>query len=326
MTTSLIKRQVYIDASALKESACLRHLWWDAVIGYTPTGSKQKEYKMAYGSGIHKFLENYYLLKPSVKDCIQSGVDYYQPWNDELNITNWEFRTGNNMFKTCKAYAVRYPRRKEQETLFLATDDFHPLVDPTGKPYVEYKFALPIYSGKDYDLILCGTIDLICSYDGESPLLVDHKTTANKVEEAQYFFRQFDFNIQTMLYSKVWKETHGLDYYPKVLINGIFLKKPTKKAEDAGIFDGVEILRSHVIEYTNEEMDNFDKWFDGKLETIISYLDSGEEVPFDMSCCGPKFSKMCQYYEVCKLPKSFQQGRLDCDFEIQQYNPLAFRD
>ena len=313
------KIPIFFDASALKNASCFRHFWRSVVQGYKSKGKEARGHAMAYGSGIHKFLE--VLYKGGTKrDGLQVALDYYTPWDKTLNLTNFEFRTASNLLKVCNKY----------HRVFLSNDklDFTPLTDKDGKKLVEYKFSVKIWENDTYILYLAGTIDLICEYEGYTNLIVDHKSTSVREDHGK-FFSQYDWDIQPMLYSKVWREANGLDNYPPVLINGIFVKKPTKKAEEAGgMFDGVEFDRSGVIEYDDDRMSKFTDWLNKRVKSIIYYLENPLLNPLDnyeMAACKSIYGT-CPFFGVCKLPEEYQASALEQEFEIIKYNPLKFRD
>ncbi len=319
------KRQIFIDASSLKESNCFRRLWYKIYFGYK--NKEEKTHKMAFGNGIHVFLENYYNLVP-LRECVDKALNFYKPFNETLEESIYEFRTENNLIKICREYSKKFPRKNE-ETILLDTGDFQPLIDSNNKRMVEYKFAIPIWLNENYELILCGTIDMIAEYLDYPLLLIDHKTTA--LRESDEFFDNYYFDIQPMLYSKVWKDTHNLKTYPPVLINGIFVKKPTQKAEKEGFFDGCSIRRGPIIQYNDSQMQEFEYWLDKKLELVTTILASYEDIEqtaknnFDMASCRSVYG-MCEFFNTCKLPREHQQAKLDYAFEKVVYNPLRFRD
>lgn len=321
------KQTVMIDASSLKHISCFRKFYRMVVKGYKSKDVYRGDYKMAYGSAIHKFLEGYYGCKP-IKDCVQLATDYYKPFNDTVKYSTREFRFNNNLIKTCEAYQKAFPRSLENDkTILLDSNDFQPHQDIKDKQTIEYKFAIVLYENKKYRLVLTGTVDLVCSYAGIDILLVDHKSTATSAEYSDDFFSAYTLDIQTMLYSKVYKEALKLDYYPMILINGIFISKPTKKSEEQGIFDGVEFKRSSPISYSNEQMEQFNIWFNRKIEEITYYMAHEfriAEDSFNLSFCNHGTYK-CQFFDVCKLPVKFHQASLDNNYIIKMYNPLEFR-
>jgi len=322
------KTTIMIDASSLKHISCFRKFYRMVVKGYRAKDVYKGDYKMAYGSAIHKFLEAYYACKPMV-DCIKAATDLYRPFNDSIKYSPREFRYNENLVKTCLEYRKHFTRlgTVENNNIQIPDSDFQPHVDVKDKQTIEYKFAITLHETDDYILVLTGTVDLVCSYAGIDILLVDHKSTATSTEYSDDFFSNYALDIQTMLYSKVYKESLKLGYYPMILINGIFISKPTKEAEKENVFDGVEFKRSSPISYSNEQMGQFNFWFSKKIAEIINYLESnffGAEADFNLSFCKNGFST-CQFFDVCKLPLRFHQASLENNFVVKQYNPLEFR-
>lgn len=318
------KIKIFIDASALSDSACFRRLWMTIFHGLKPKSGR--EYKMEYGNALHIFAEHYYKRDMSTKEAAALAANYFQPYAENVPLDMFEFRTETNLLKTCLAYKQAFPKTSEI--------DFKPLTDElTGKPLVEYKFAIPIWSGEYFELILCGTMDLICAYGGYEAVIVDHKTTGkkNKIE----FFRQFDLTPQTMLYSLCGKEILKTEYFPPVLINAWFLKKPTQKAEKEKVFDGVSFERSSMFEYTQEQMSEFKLWLDKKFEKIIMYLEGYNPSSktfspdpmedYDYSVCHNGYTT-CEFFDVCSIAKKFRQGIMDTDYKKRTYEPLKFRE
>lgn len=324
MTTTEPKRQVFIDASALKKATCFRHLWWTIFYGYKHGG--EKAHKMAFGSAIHLFLEDIYKGK-TVKEGIVRAVEYYQPYHDTLDLTVREFRTIPNLIKTCQEY-VKAHNFKNDSIIF--STDFEPHTAKDGSKLVEYKFAIPIWTNAKYELILSGTIDLIAKTHGLPLVLVDHKTTAlaNKPE----FFKPYEWEVQPMLYSKVWKEANKLDFYPPFMINGIFCKKPTEIAAEKGEFDGVSFNRSSLMQFAPDKMREFDIWLSNQIYKVVGALTEITENPnydpaldYNMAACHSAYG-MCKYFSACKLTKQYQKNKLETSYTKELYNPLTFRD
>lgn len=325
-----MKRTIFIDASSLKHISCFRKFYRMVVKGYKTKDSYKSDVPMAYGSAIHKFLEGYYNCLP-VMDCIKMATDYYKPFSENVGFSPREFRYTENLIKCCVAYKDKYPRLKnETDDIITHHNDFQPHLNEKDKRTVEYKFAITIYENEFYILVLTGTVDLVCSYSGIDLLLVDHKSSSSSAEYSDNFFDDYVLDIQTMLYSKVYKESLKLDYYPMVLINGIFVSKPTKKAEAEGVFDGVEFKRSSPISYSAEQMEAFNFWYDMQIKLIIDQIESNflyAELGYNLTQCkaGYNNSHKCQYFDVCKLPKKFHDSALQNNFTTKIYNPLEFR-
>lgn len=325
-----MKRTIFIDASSLKHISCFRKFYRMVVKGYKTKDSYKSDVPMAYGSAIHKFLEGYYNCLPMTK-CVDMATEYYKPYSENVGYSPREFRYNNNLINCCKEYQKQYPRLKnETDDIITHHNDFQPHLNEKDKKTVEYKFAITIYENDNYILVLTGTVDLVCSYAGIDILLVDHKSSSSSAEYSDNFFDDYVLDIQTMLYSKVYKESLKLDYYPMVLINGIFVSKPTQKAEKEGIFDGVEFKRSAPISYSAEQMETFNTWYDITVAGIINQLNNNfkeAENIYNLTQCkaGYNNSHKCQYFDVCKLPKKFHAGALESNFFVKIYNPLEFR-
>jgi len=317
------KRLIFIDASSLKNYTCNQAFFWTVKESYQKINAYSK-HALSYGSAIHIFLEHFYkgLL---VSECLALAVKYYTPFHETLSMSDSEFRTMSNLQQTCLVYAKRYPRN--------VTEDFKPHQDNETNKTVEYKFAIPLWSNNKYQLVLSGTVDLPCSYLGYPLLLVDHKTSSMHFAKAKEYMSGYSLDIQTMLYSKVYKEILELDTYPPVMINGIFIKKPTKIASDKGLWDGVNFYRSNIIAYSEEQMEDFNIWFDRTIGEIINIIslataseDAGENYNYNYNIASCKSSYgHCKFFEVCNKPRRFHQTLLNQNYIVKQYNPLAFR-
>jgi hypothetical protein len=288
---------------------------------------------MAYGSAIHKFLEGYYSCLP-IRQCVEMALEFYRPWHEAVPFNKLEFRYNNNLIKTCMAYATEYKRvygDDEEKDILLNSADFQPRKISEEKNAVEYKFAFLIWQNDFYELYLTGTVDLVASYAGLDLLLVDHKSTGFSFNKVDEFFDGYSLDIQTMLYSMVYKEKLNLDHYPMVLINGIFISKPTVKSEKEGTFDGVQFKRSQPIDYNdgvlNEKMNQFEKWYKRIVEGLIAYLETDITLMYDdynLAACKEGFQP-CAFLDVCKLPRRFHAATLEARYDVKEYNPLKFR-
>lgn len=320
-----MKQKIFFDASSLKQIACFRRFYNIVVQGLK--AKESKDYKMAYGSAFHKFLENYYLCRP-IKDCINIAADYYRPYNANVPAHPREFHTSGHLIKSCHEYIKQFPRVSlENEEIAIHPDDFQPHIDTNNRDTIEYKFSIKVYETDKYELILSGTIDLVCEYGGYKLILVDHKTTSTSIEYAENYFDEYALDIQTMLYSKVYKEGLNLAYYPSIIINGIFKKKPTQKAEKENIFDGVAFKRSAPISYSAEQMEIFNEWYNAMLADIKFSLDADFKYAYNnynLAACQQAYGP-CAFINVCKLPNNLQAGALEARFYKKEYNPLEFR-
>lgn len=308
-----MKQIIYIDASSLKDcGGCYRKYWLNNHLGLTP--STDKEYKMAYGTAFHLFAENFYKRVP-VRTCIELAVSYYTKHLEDVVFPEDEYKTPTHLIKVCERYAEEYEN-----------DCITPLIGANGEALTEAKFALPWFHTNTYEFILCGTIDLVCKYDGIL-CLVDHKTTSTFIGNAEHFLRSFELDIQVTLYSYIYKLLHGLDKAPEFLINGVFLKKQTLKGSKEGVFDGVGFKRSSsLIHTTNERLEEFTQWLDRWKSNLTTILESMEiyDTP-NYSYCKTSYG-VCKYFEICSAPIDSRDILIECKYTRKEYNPLHFRD
>jgi hypothetical protein len=335
------KTVIYVDASSLKDcGGCYRKYYLNNLKGYNLL--EEKEYKMAYGTGFHKFAENFY-SGVSVKDSIQIAVDYYSEHLKGIIFPEDEFRTPSHLIQVCKKYAESFgsdvivpikslqdcPNCSPKEPDKEHAAKCHTCKD-TGKvekPLVEAKFAIPWFHTSLYEFILCGTIDLVCLYDGEL-CLVDHKTTGTYLGNSDGFLKGFELDIQAALYCYIYKSINNLEKAPVFLVNGVFIKKPTDKAAKSGYFDGVAFKRSSVIYYSNEKLQDFSTWLERWRFNMLALLEVEESALYDQpnfAFCKNSFG-LCKYFPVCSAPVDCRKGILEYSYLQKEYNPLKFRD
>ena len=309
------RKIIYVDASALKDIACLRKFYWSTIEGWQ-LSRESRDIKMAYGTAFHLALQTLYSKgRDSIKEAMQGAIDYLNPYIEFIGED--EFRTPSHLIQSVKSYYDRYFKEDGHDGLVA--------IDPTA---VELKWNFPYWQNDQYVIILCGTIDLIAKYFGVRTI-VDHKTTASWKPES--YFSGYQMDIQTMFYT--WMDNHinnRGDIYLPVMINGIFIKKPTQKAAKEGLWDGVTFERSQSFEYTASQMKQFDKWLKAKLNLIIYYLTNAEtmESIFELSFCRTPYG-LCKYFNVCSAANTDLQKEIlsrSGQFENVHYNPLTWRD
>jgi hypothetical protein len=339
----MTKKIIYVDASSLKsDSLCDRRYLLHIIRGYTK-GSRAANYKAGYGTSWHAFGEKYYALpakdrSANMKELVNTGLESYKKYEPHVDLNNpYEFRTSQHLEKVMYAYHDRYQRG---DSLVPLTYDIPKIPgnvflpeterESTEKSLLEQKFCLPWYEDERIIIYLTGTIDMICDYHGK-PIIVDHKTSATQFAKIPFFFEGFDMNIQTQFYVWIFRRLTGMDHYLPIMINGIFIKTWTKKAQEDNKFDGAQFQRSQLIEYTEEQMAQFEGWLMGKLEWVkrlaLDYLDKPQDyAPTNYAACGAGFGERCLFYHLCKEAPHLQERVLNSLYSIEQYSPLNFND
>jgi hypothetical protein len=322
------KIEINIDASCLKDSsACLRKFYWSVVKGYT--ASLQPQTKLEYGTAFHKFLEHYYgTPEVSTEDCIKKAEIYYSQFVKYIGED--DFRTQFHLSSSLREYVEKYPR------------DFDNISGCRGR--TEQKFKVPYWQNDRYIIYLCGTMDIPeCDYLGQK-VIVDHKTgnlfwsdkPGSLQRSLEIYFLEYDMGIQTMFYS--WMDNYIKrrllklpDKFLPVVINGIFIKSPTKKKLEKGEFDGVALARSRPLEYDNEQMGQFEKWLTRILakvtqtsrQAVVAGNEQGFVEDYNLAVCSSRWG-LCKYFNVCSRSASLHNQILSANFVTKDYQPLAF--
>lgn len=308
--------RIYFDASALKDSSCFRKIYWTVVKGYK-TEKKIINYPIAYGNACHKFAERHY-CGVDLAENLELTRKYYEPYHDSIQYSEeTEFRTLKHLNNVCKKYAQTFPTEH----------DCIQVVRINEVPLVEQQFAFPVWKSEDgkIEVILCGTIDMVADYQG-TRVFIDHKTTTSWYKEG--YFKQYQMNVQMQLYSWALKKILGTSYYLSCVVNGWFIKKPTDKSEKMGVFDGVKFERSNIIDYSEEQMAQFEGWLSYKLGSILAFFKENklEEMSKHLDYTACNNYGLCKFFDVCRLKPSVQEDVLNSKFTTIPYEPLKFRE
>lgn len=320
MNQTTTKKTIYVDASSLKsDSLCDRRYLLHIIRGYV-RGLRAENYKAGYGVAFHTFLELYY-SKPAAErskhlvECTQaalSSFERYLPYIPQDSIK--EFRSPLHLLNACQSYHQHWGRG-DYITAIPVDDNEHLL---------ERKFCVPWFEDETLVIYLTGTIDMVGEVFGKLAI-IDHKSTA--AYDPQVFFSEFELNIQTMFYVLMFRRLSKMDRYLPIMINGIFIKKPTAKAEKDGQFDGARFVRSNLIEYSDDRMEEFERYLDWQMNKILTLARMPAETfgQINPAACHGKFST-CSYYELCSMPLHKQKDMLESIYRVEAYSPLNFND
>lgn len=289
------KRIIYLTPSILKNINCNRFFFLSSLVGLAKKGEYEKNYKAAYGNAFGMFCDDYH-CNVDFELARKRATDYYQSFDSDITDEK-EWRTLSHLHRTIFKYSREVPR-----TFFIPIEiERNKAVQVTvDVPFVEYE---------QYVFHLAGTLDKLAAYSQYPICVVDDKTTGSY--DIKGFFNQFNINLQVMSY--VYLATKfldkGEDWLPFV-VNGIFLKKNTIKAEKEGIFDGATFLRHGPEFVPTELMESFIKFIKNicnnlNREMMLFYpIDNNAESLFhnpNYSCCAGHFGKGCVYSPLCRL-------------------------
>jgi hypothetical protein len=237
------KIRVFINASALKTSGCIRRAYWHSVIRYRSTKSSVEA---EFGKAVHTF------------------INVYRQTDGNANLA----------LKEAKAEfaAAKYPKLPKKEWMneqrleaacifwqshWLAEDDdLKTLVGPTNQPITELKGAIPYWSNDHVEVVLDFVIDDLCRKGTSGAYCVrDYKTTG--AWDIPTYLADYRLSPQLLFYYIVIE--HYAKFYPDsiyaemmnkgfgCLIEGIFLKQ----------YGEIKIQRSDMFMYDTELVEGF---------------------------------------------------------------------
>lgn len=312
------KQTIFVDASALQLSGCMRRLVNTVVLGYKP---KLNSIQMEWGTAFHKFrahIRNHGIEKLQeaiflAQDHLTNAQYYPAPkYKQYLEDTNY-------LVKACCDYALQFQK-----------DNLTPVRDKDNSALIELKFAFPYYIDDQIELLLAGTVDEIAKFENGIHVILDCKTTgmydvddylANYVLNGQLLFylyavKQYAQNFPDSVLNLVSEHELGL------CVEGIFHKSKTET-----IFK-----RSTSWLVKDETLAEYSSLLETKLQRLIQaikqYIWKGE-IPLREgiinNACETKYRK-CDFFSACAMPdKESYQAVIDYNFITKQYNPLEFQ-
>jgi hypothetical protein len=300
----------------LKE--CPRKYQYHMIEGWV---SKGEQIHLEYGILYHEALAEYEkLLFEACGDRERTANDHEQavhlvvydilertwrdgkPWraiadlepNDKASLKNRE-----NLVRTVVWYLDKFKNDPAQTRM-------HPV---TGKPMIELHFQFNIGAGLNPDnpYVLCGHLDRVVEFQGES-FVMDRKTTTSTL--GSYYFEQYDPDNQMSLYT---------------VASQVAFKTPVKGV----IIDAAQIavgfsrfVRSFVFK-TQDQIDEWMKDLRFWLWQASIFADRKYWPQNDKSC--HKFGG-CVFREICSRSPSVRDKFLESNFTRREWNPLIPRE
>lgn len=164
---------IYINSSALKLASCRRRFVLTQQ-GYAPEEPADSREILRTGNALHKFAELFTTLSGDTVEAARSAAAEYPDVARSIIIA----AAGTRI-------RVRIP----------------PPIVVGGRPAVEFKFRLPWYAfeyaGKQYQIVLCGTMDHI-AIDQGLVTIFDYKSTRKRM--ADYALKKYEHSSQFAFY------------------------------------------------------------------------------------------------------------------------------
>src|ERR1051326_992360 len=232
---------IFLDSTALQNSACMRRVFLMTWCGYT---SKLKYNDIEFGTAIHQFkyemrhgksdsfliglqrARNYYKTKPMI---VKKGKEFLnEPYL--INICNAYYeRYKDDSFEPIFVPATAYELEQAKELEALQSTDpkilrrISYLKEP--KPLTEMKFSFPVYADGELIVILCGIMDEVGKFKNGCYSISDLKNTS--MWNVNSYFDSYRLSSQLLFYRWIIKKSAEL--YP----NSIF---PQIHSMDCGAF------------------------------------------------------------------------------------------
>jgi len=320
------KPTIFLDASALKKSFCRRNLFYEVFEGY-------KEAKpgndTVFGSAFHKFRADWRTGIP-VEEALKGAVKLYTE-SPKIDKDNKTFINKSFLLDICLQYEEKY----KNDDFKVVWDGKTALIEPVTR------FAFPLYTCCDFDILAAGTMDEIGFLQLEKHYAIcDIKTTGSWRKKE--FMTSFKMSPQLKMYrwavrqyakfhpNPIWKQ---IDKGPvAAFIDGVFYKAGSKTEGPS-----VEFVRKdywggiNYIYFKDAEIDEFGVMVGEQLKKLIidvaAYLKDGT-VPYREGTvndtCTSKFGG-CKYLGACSAPdETSATSYLNFNFVKKQYRPLLF--
>lgn len=187
-------------------------------------------------------------------------------------------------------------------------------IKKNGMPAVEFSFTLPIADVDNTPIYLCGHIDRIVQFQGDT-WIQDYKTTKSQLNER--FLAQFKPNSQVSGYA-----TAG--YILSTQPNNIFPSTPK-----GVIIDGVELgvtytrFQRFVLRFTQLELNEWLSDFIAIIRTVARGYAEQERWPMNESACGNYGG--CEFHSVCSRNPAEREMLLTKGWKRSFWDPRRSR-
>lgn len=308
---------VMLDASALKESSCIKRLFYNTVIGYR---HKLNDNVIEFGVAFHLFRA---IIREKglagYGEALNVAKEYYTKTPMYIKYQK-DYLTHEFLWHVCMTYFTKYQN-----------DPVKPLViqDHT---LIELPFAFPYYVDDQIEIIMCGTIDEIGKKSNGINCVIDAKTSG--LWNTDEYFKSYKLSAQMLFYRWAIKmyATAFPDSWARALdendlgcmIDGIFYA-----GEDR---NKIQLLRSEVMIFKKKQIEEFAVLVQQKVNQLIvvvyDWLRENtvplREGMLNGSCqtvYGP-----CKYFNACSaIDKETEEVVLEQNYKKSFYNPLNFR-
>lgn len=300
-----------IDNTALQSfMECPRKYFFSMVLHRRKGGATRPP--LAYGTTWHKIMETHYATGGDEAAVQRAAIMSWEP-HDSPD----DHRTLERVLDAYRAYKQRYGEHDEDVRVWGRTVGFpeNPIVEQVAE--LAWPGSIHPYTGK---------IDRIYEQNG-AVFIEDYKTTSAL---GATYFRQWDPSNQMMGYAWLGQLLTGRPI-AGVRINVHGVLKTTNKFERQTILISPERLNEWSVnlqrwlEDINRRGEQLEDTFDNP-EFGGGELTAGDYAfPANFNACAGKYG-MCQYVDVCTMPRSVRARILENDFEHKPWDPTVGDD
>ena len=258
----------------------------------------------AFARGIEIVRRSYYEQHRPLPAALADGARALITFHGDFNPKLAPIKSCENMLAALYSYFETYPP---------ATDPYQPLIFPSGKPAVEFTFAIPTevsHPETGEPLLYAGRADMIALYNDSLMCLVDEKTTGSISTK---WADKWAMRGQFMGYCYAAQQSG----YPisHCLIRGIGILK-TK-------FSHIETLEH----YPNFQLDAWWRTLNIKLERMVAAWESG--LADDINALARSYIQSygdgcssyagCMFLDLCTSPDPTQRFS---SYQERHWNPI----
>jgi len=307
--------ELNLSSSALKHAGCPLRLDRVIRLGYK---EKAMPARMIYGIAGHKFISTMYMTKGHIPTAREEALKVFN------SIPRIDDRKSMHMSDSNHMLGVALWTWE----LCVKKDTKFEVIDLNGVPAIEVNYSIPFYEDEYVKINWCGTLDRLGKMVNGIHIIPDWKFTSSWSEKD--YFTQYEMKAAPRGY--VLALHIMAERYPDTILgkigactigtrfDGIFVKPAINE---------VKFARSDVKVWMkdDQEIDEFRTLLTDKCKEISQYTKTGylPRLGLINDSCEGKWGK-CMFWNVCKSPDIIGDILLKRDFDIKQFNPLAYND
>ncbi len=293
---------IIIDATSSKESDCQMKFNYMNIQGLRREKVKSS---LSFGSAVHLGIATYLKEKDRSK-AMMAAQEYFLMAPTEFKDN--DYRTASLLKRVLDEYFATYGE----------FDMFK-----TKPEYVELPFALPFHKSDGVEFVLSGVVDALGSYLDREVVFKDIKTSSSNYPDS--YLAEYYMSFQMMTYAWAIRELGWCNYYPPVMIDGIFMRAGYKSKKTGEVGESsIGFKRSGLIDYRSDLIEEHINWLHERCELIAASVRAGK-FSRNFSRCITTFGP-CEYYNVCSAQEAYREGLIQSQFIRKVYDPATFGD